>query len=105
MIGDRCWQWSQQGAWTVIEAQPGLWDHVRTLLPHAPAVAWLDDETSASAGRRWYDPGPAADMTLLVDPASGAPRQLRQVARATGLTWTVDYSGWNVPVTITPPDA
>ena len=104
-IGDRSWQREIDGRWTARPAAEGVWDQVVPFLPHAGSVT-----SAAIAGSgnplvlRWYDAGRDADITLVVDLASGIPLELRQTSRTTGLVLSVNYRGWNTPVEITPPE-
>ena len=103
-IGEQSWQRDPDGHWIAKPAREAVSDQVYGFLPHADSAA--DPAMSSdpnTAVLHWYDVGRAAEVTLSVDPASGIPRELRQLARATSLILTVTYSGWNTPVEITPP--
>jgi hypothetical protein len=104
-VGDRYWRRLPDGDWAAVPAQPGLWDHVRTFLPRIGSAQRVESVAgdAASVGLRWYDEPRRAEVTLTIDPATGAPRELREVGRETGLARTIRYSGWNAPVAIEPP--
>ncbi|MGH2354202.1 MAG: hypothetical protein ACRDJN_21565, partial [Chloroflexota bacterium] len=103
-VGDRTWERQSGGPWVAAPTRESVWHQVQVYLPRidsAPSV----DTASGPEGTvlRWYIPGYNAEMTLQVDPATGVPRQLRQVTRSTGSVLAVTYSGWNLPVEIAPP--
>jgi len=103
-IGDRAWQRQPDGPWAAIAEQEGAWGQVQTFLPHATSIMGAESDNGKDlAVLRWYNAGHDADVTLSVDPATGVPRELRQVGRTTGEVLTVTYSGWNTAVEITPP--
>lgn len=104
MIGDRSWERSSDGRWSARPAHEGVTDQVRFFLPHAELIVNADlEENSDAAHLRWHESSLGSDVTLVVDPTSGAPRELRQVARTTGTVRVVTYSLWNTAVDITPP--
>lgn len=105
-IGDRSWQRAPNGDWSAIPEQEGAWGQVQAFLPRVAAAPGptLGSEGSATV-LQWYDAPRDVDVTLLVDPATGVPREMRQVTRATGSVLTVVYKGWNAPVDIAPPVA
>jgi len=103
-IGDRSWERSSDGRWSARPAREGVTDQVYIFLPHAESIVNTDlDENTDAAMLRWYETSRDSDVTLVVDPTSGTPRELRQVARATGTVRVVTYSFWNTAVDITPP--
>jgi hypothetical protein len=106
LIGDRAWQRRPDGKWEAIPEQEGASGQIQTYLPHAASAP---NPTVRGAGKAttlgWYNAASDADVTLLVDPSTGVPRQMRQVTRKNGSTLTVNYTGWNTPVEITPPAA
>jgi hypothetical protein len=103
-IGDQSWERSPDGRWSARPAQEGVTDQVYVFLPHADSIVNTDlDQNADAAALHWYETGRDADVTLVVDPTSGTPRELRQVARATGTVRVVTYSLWNTVVDITPP--
>jgi hypothetical protein len=105
-IGGASWQRSADGRWQAALAAPGLPSELNPLLPMLDSADGLN-LTPVAGGvlLRWYDPVRRADVTLLVDPASGVPRQLQSVTRRQGTTLVVTYRRWNTPVTIQPPVA
>jgi CAAX protease family protein len=106
VIGDKAWQRQSNAPWRAAVAQAGAWDQVQIFLPSVDSTANLEVEHAPNIMTlRWYDATRDADVTLQVDPATGAPRKLRQVSRATGLALAVIYREWNTPVEITLPDA
>lgn len=106
-VGDRSWRRQPDGRWAVITGQEGVWGQVRGFLPNIEASAAAPDVESEEEENIvvlfWYDAGRNADMTLTIDRATGLPRELRQVSRATRSVLTVTYRGWNTPVVIRPP--
>jgi hypothetical protein len=104
-IGDTTWERQLDGSWTRVAAQTVVWDQVQPFLPHAAAAANPRLEQDGDrAVLHWEDAGRNADVTLVVDPATGMPRELRRVTRETGEVLTVTYTGWNTQVEITPPE-
>jgi hypothetical protein len=103
-IGDRTWQRQLDGTWAEVpEQQEGL-GQLQTFLPHAARASNATlDRTGYALTLRWYDAESNADVTLVVDPATGIPRALRQVTRGSEVALTVTYRGWNTPVEILPP--
>jgi hypothetical protein len=103
-IGDKAWQRQPNGPWTAIAEQEGAWGQVQTFLPHAASVSNPESVSGTNpVVLRWYGADRDTEVTLSVDPATGVPRELRQVGRTTGQVLTVTYSGWNTAVEITPP--
>ena len=104
LIGSRAWERRPDGKWEAIPEQEGPLGQIQTYLPHAASAP---NPTLNSEGKvtslNWYNTASDADVTLLVDPSTGVPRQMRQVTRKNGSTLTVNYTGWNTPVEITPP--
>jgi hypothetical protein len=78
-------------------------DQIQVFLPHADWIdnAALDDADPTAL--RWHDAARDTDVTLLVDPASGIPKELRRVARAIGTVQVLTYRHWNTAVDIAPP--
>jgi hypothetical protein len=102
-IGERAWNRQARG-WVVGPAREGIADQIRVFLPQAQPVAQVEVvHTGDTTTLRWYDQSRDADVTLVVDPASAVPRQLRAVARANGTVFVVIYRAWNVAVEIHPP--
>jgi hypothetical protein len=102
IVGNRAWDRQPDGRWVAVPEQEGVWGRVQPFLPHAdqaPTPA-LRNEVGATS-LRWTDAG--QDITVLLDPASGIPQELRQVNRSTGATLVVTYRGWDTPVDIAPP--
>jgi hypothetical protein len=105
-IGDQLWQRAPDGSWTTAAAQESVWHSIQPFLPHADAAPQPGSADEAgSTALWWYDAGSDADITLLVDPATGVPQRLRQAVRTTGVVITILYAGWNAPVEIVAPDA
>jgi hypothetical protein len=103
-IGERSWQRSLGHEWVSKPAQEGVWDQIWVFLPHTDSI--MDPQFETNAGEtvlKWYDRGREADVTLVVDPTTGIPHQMRQVTRSTGAVLTVRYSQWNLEVQIAPP--
>jgi hypothetical protein len=105
-IGEQSWERVSPGGWVARQAHEGIVDQISVYLPHADEVAGAELSAQGDAPvLRWYDPGRDADVTLMLDAATGAPRELRQVTRATGARLVVIYSLWNAPIEIDAPPA
>jgi hypothetical protein len=101
-IGDRAWDRQPDGRWVVLPEQEGVWGRVQPYLPHADRAPGPTLRTEVGGvSLHWIDD--VQDVTVLFDPASGIPRELRQVSRANGATLVVTYRGWDTPVDIAPP--
>jgi hypothetical protein len=104
LVGNRAWQRGPNGKWALVPGQEAAREQLQAYLPHATAAP---DPRIGSAGESstltWYDAPRNIDVTLQVDPATGVPRQMKQVTRKTGSTLIVNYTGWNTPVEIVPP--
>ncbi len=104
-VGATTWERQPDGSWTTVSAQAVVWDQVQMFLPHAAAASDAEIVRGANTVElHWDDAGRDAEVTLLVDPDTGTPQEMRRLSRATGLALTVTYSGWNTPVEIRPPD-
>jgi uncharacterized protein len=104
-IGDKVWDRQPDGRWAVKQEQQEGLGQLQMYLPHAARVSHAELDRSADTMiLRWYDSASDADVLLIVDPTTGIPRELRHVTHASGAILTVTYSGWNMPVTITPPE-
>jgi hypothetical protein len=104
-IGDQSWERQPGGRWAARPAHEGVVDQVVVFLPRAESI--VDAEITSKSGMnvlRWYDAGRDVEVTLVVDPVTGVPRELRQVVGANGMILTVTYSGWNTALEITPPE-
>lgn len=105
VIGDRAWQRQGEAGWESVSAPAGTWVQIEALLPHLAAA---DDAQIEADGRgvvvRWSDVARGIDVTVEADPATGIPRQMQQVARASGAVLTVTYAAWNTGVSIDPPE-
>jgi hypothetical protein len=104
VVGGGAWDRGLDGRWVPLTSHHSPWHQVQGLLPRtsstgAPDVTEGPDVTEL----RWYDSGYGADVTLRVDTASGTPRELRRVTRATGVVLNVAYTDWNEPVEVAPP--
>lgn len=106
-IGERSWEREGQGDWAAREAHEGVTDQINVFLPHAGEVAAAELSTQGGVpALSWYDAARDAEITLTLDAATGIPRELRQVTRATGASLIVKYSLWNAPVeTDAPPES
>jgi hypothetical protein len=102
-IGDQSWQRQPDGQWMTVVEQEGAWGQVQNFLPHAAPVTNAEIASHDPTILYWYDSGLDADITLRIDPSTGAPHELRQVPRHRGVGLSVTYSGWNNPVDIAPP--
>jgi hypothetical protein len=104
-IGERSWERSPDGHWSTRPAREGIADQVRVFLPHAETSLDADlEQNSTAVLLRWHKSEPGSDFTLVVDSATGAPRELRQSTPATGSVRVVTYSLWNTAVDIAPPE-
>lgn len=104
-IGERTWKREANGPWEATANQDGLWEQLRSFLPHTATAANPTVSTSGNtATLRWNDAERGAPVVLEVDAVTGAPRQLRQEPQGTGLEMTVTYHDWNVPVDISAPN-
>jgi hypothetical protein len=105
VIGEQWWQRQPDGSWGMIPPEEGVWGQIQAYLPQVRSVASIEPDTGPPTAPvlRWYDAGRNADVTLTIDPATGVPREMRQVARGSGTTLTAIYSHWNTPVEINPP--
>lgn len=105
-IGNRSWQRQDQGKWLASDEQTSIVEQVLPFLPSAaslsdPEVKYEQDLATLSG----FDASRDADITLLVDPASGVPRQMEQMTRQTRRVLSVTYRGWNTPIEIVPPES
>jgi hypothetical protein len=103
-IGDRSWERQANGGWSARPAQEAVMDQLQVFMPHANRIdASIVDNTDPTA-LRWHDAGNDTDVTLVVDPATGIAKELRQVTRATGAIHVIRYTQWNTAVEIKPPE-
>ncbi|HEX6288470.1 MAG TPA: hypothetical protein VFZ66_04725 [Herpetosiphonaceae bacterium] len=100
-IGEQSWERQGDQAWIAGAPPRGLWDQVQFFLPHAASAS--DPQLTGSDTLRWYDAATDSDVTLVLDPATGTPRELQRRTRRTGLQLTITYRGWNTAVDIRPP--
>lgn len=100
VIGQEAWQRTQGGSWV---PKPGNVDVVAQVVPFLPHLANTNAVMDRSA-LRWYDNQTNTDIVLDVDAGTGVPRQMQQVARMGTPTFTVNYGGWNTPVSIDAPE-
>ena len=104
VVGDRYWQRSANGAWTVASEQEGVWGQVQSFLPHLDSISNLSlDGNGGAVVLRWRDEARDADVTLELQPDNSTPRELRQSGRTSQSTLRVIYAGWNTLVDISPP--
>lgn len=103
-IGARSWERQQDGRWIARQEQESTLDQVRVFLPWSESIsnARIVSESQETL-MHWHDLAKNADLTLLVDPATGIPREFHQTMIATGQKLSVIYIGWNDPVDITLP--
>jgi hypothetical protein len=105
IVGEQSWRRVDNGPWTTATNQDSVWGNVRSFLPSAHA---LPGAASSDAGQQavltWHDANRDSDVTLEVDPATGTPVRLTQVARQSPTVFTVAYLDWNSPVEISPPE-
>jgi hypothetical protein len=104
-IGDQSWQRQRGGAWAVSKELEGAQGRLRQYLPRAStaSAARVQNANPRATTLAWYDAAFDSDVTLQVETGTGIPSRLVRVARATGTTLTVNYSGWNTAVEISAP--
>jgi hypothetical protein len=102
-INDRTWQRQADAAWIAQPAQESAAGELRTFLPNFDSITKLDVRDEAGLLALHWLGANGDDITLLIDPDTNLPHQLRQQARATGTLFTVTYQSWNAPVEINPP--
>jgi hypothetical protein len=98
VIGDQSWDRSRDGRWTVGPTRESVWHQVHSYLPK---VDHLTDVSVSSAPDNailhYVDPSYGTEVTLRVDPVTGALRDMRRKVLATGSVLVVTYE-WNSPV-------
>jgi ketosteroid isomerase-like protein len=103
-VGEQSWQRQDGGDWAISREPTSVREQVQRFLPRVADVENPEIISDSDvAVLHWYDKPRDADMTLLADLESGAPRQMRQVTRPTDLALIITYSAWNTPVRIEPP--
>jgi hypothetical protein len=103
-IGPRIWQRQAESEWVEVSAPGAAISHLPAFLPDMHTLPAFEVAADAELmALRWYDSAGDSDVTLLLDPATSTPRELRRVHRQGGMTITVRYIGWNTPVAITVP--
>jgi hypothetical protein len=103
-IGEQSWERGPDGHWNERSAHEGIVDQVQLFLPHIDGVTNAEQLNATTlTSLRWYDSSRNADVTIVVDPATGIPRDLRQVTRSDGTILTITYNGWNMPLDISAP--
>jgi hypothetical protein len=102
-IGDQSWQRQPDGLWVSATEEEGAWGQVQIFLPYVAEVSNVEIKSREPTVLHWHDVGRDAEVTLRVDPASGVPRELRQVEHVTGTVLTIVYNRWNTTVEIVPP--
>lgn len=103
-IGSTSWQRQPDGSWSPQPSRQAVEQEVRALLPQADAIrSAVMTRAADHVALRWHDAQRDADLTLLVDPATGIPRELSQAHAATGEELTVVYGAWNASITIPGP--
>jgi hypothetical protein len=102
-IADRTWQRLADSGWIDQPAVESVRGELRAFLPALDSAVNVvaTDETELLA-LHWLGAN-GDDITLLIEPDSNLPRQLRQLSGATGTLFTVEYQSWNTPVEIDPP--
>jgi len=104
MVGDQAWQRTGSGPWIVPGNLESPWGTVRSFLPAVDDAPEPEiRETGQLAVLAWHDAGRNADITLEIDAITGIPARLTRVVRSNGVTLSVTYQSWNMPVEITPP--
>jgi hypothetical protein len=104
LVGDRAWQREPEG-W-VPTSRDGMREQVQSylFLPGAIATAGATPHPAGDDVELHYREAEGDTTTILtVDRATGTPRALFRVERASGTVLRVRYRGWNTPVKIEPP--
>jgi len=97
--GARSWE-GRDGVWSPVSEEEGAWGRIQAFLPAAALAAdpvIVDGEPTVTL--RWRSRAGDAEATLRVDSATGIPQELRRIM-PDGVTWTIAYRAWNVPVRI-----
>ena len=97
--GARSWE-GRDGVWSPVSEEEGAWGRIQAFLPAAALAAdpvIVDGEPAVTL--RWRSRAGDAEATLRVDSATGIPQELRRIM-PDGVTWTIAYRAWNVPVRI-----
>lgn len=103
-IGPRIWQRQAESEWVEVTAPGATINHLSAFLPDLRSLPPFEVAADAELmALRWFDSAGDTDVTLLIDPATITPRELRRVHRQSGMTITVRYIGWNTPADITVP--
>jgi hypothetical protein len=103
LFGTQAWERGANGRWELLATQGHILHEVEALLPDANAITTTTD-TDLADELRWYDARRDADVTLLLDPGSGLPREMRQATRSTGIQLVIGYEHWNQPISLPQPD-
>lgn len=98
--GESFWERIDQGTWVENGAREGVWGQVQGYLPGVAAVSSSTPIRVEGNRLTWSDPERGIDVTLLVDPATGVPQELRRASRSTDTVVIVTYKDWNAPVDI-----
>jgi hypothetical protein len=100
-IRGEAWERQDDRPWATAHAHGHIRGQLQSFLPDPAYMREIATPDAATIS--WYDPSRESAMTLILDPASGLPRELRQQPRGGGPRLTIIYRGWNTPVTIMPP--
>jgi hypothetical protein len=104
-IAKQTWEQQTNGVWSAIDPQEEPWGQVHAFVPQAAAITEPEGTRDGRlAVLRWYDAGMDSDSVLQLDYLTGALQTWLQRTLATGTTFTVNYTGWNTPVSIPTPE-
>ncbi len=103
-IADRTWQRIAAAAWVAQPAEESADGELQAFLPAFDSIKEVEASEQAELLALHWSGANGDDVTLLIDPDTNIPYQLRQQARDTGTLFTVTYQGWNAPVEINPPN-
>ena len=78
-------------------------DQLQVFMTHANRIDASMVDNPEPTKLHWHDAGNDTDVTVVIDPATGIPQQLRRVTPATGAVQVVSYKQWNTAVEIKPP--
>lgn len=104
MVGARTWERLEGGTWQETEQGHGARSQIEGLLARISPDLTIDlIQRDDDHVLQWYDPNRNVDVRLEVDASTGIPTHMDRVSRTTGITLTVSYVGWNIPVAIEVP--
>jgi hypothetical protein len=100
-VGSQSWERISNGPWSEVGDREGVWGQVQAFLPRIPTAPTASQPELDDRGMlRWHDDSRNVDVTLSIDPATGAPLEMQQIPATGGALLTVTYQGWNTDVEI-----